>query len=522
MIASRTVVSWSVVLLFALALLTLPVSQAAAQGGQTPTPAPLSQDVFPAVSPTPAAGGGLLIPTSTPEAGGGLLIPTSTPAGGLIIPTSTPAPAEPSFSPLSDAQLTAINLQPADVPADFAANQDVKTFTAEGMISALQQAGAPELADSFQQIASTYGWQRSVGITYASCQPALPINEIYSEVGQYQSPTAGRAFFDDPQVQDFFAALGYSLTPAENVHGWRATLGPDTGTCFAQETEYALFFEYWGLMVTVSMTANAITDPQLVWGLVDQLIPVVIAHADAQAAQPFPPTPMPGTVILGPTPAIAAPTPVLPVSTPVVSPPTPAAPRATLQDLAQAMPTMDDLGMDSPPWELDQTLSGTYTLDQLLTLFQTAGLTELAGATQRVAQQAGFIGQVAHLWSTGTTCGDPALLDVEIDILLFNDAQGPVLFMNDAALQQAWINTGLYSSITPHPVGTVSGQLWEGDTSFHRCGQAVFRSVLLPHGRFLIMVALTASASANPDEVIGIAENVAQFTASKLDLAGLQ
>ncbi len=523
-------------ILVALAVLfAQPVPHVVAQGGQTPTPPPLSQDIIPGASPTPGAGGGLLIPTSTPEpggglliptntpaTGGGLLIPTSTPAGGLIIPTSTPAPAEPSFPPLTEVQLQAINLQPTDVPADFAANQDVKTFTAEGMISALQQAGAPELAASFQQITTTYGWQFSVGITYTSCQPNVPVSEIYSEVGQFSSPTIGREFFDDPQVQDFFAALGYSLTPAENVHGWRATLGPDTGACFAQETEYALFLEYWGLMLTVSMTADANTDPQLVWGLVDQLLPIVIAHADAQAAQPFPPTPVPGAVVLGPTPVEIAPTPILPVPTPVVLPPTPAAPRATLQDLAGAMPTMDDLGMDSPPWAPDQTLSGTYTLDQLLALFQTAGLNDLALATQNAAQRSGLIGQVSHLWSTGTTCGDPALLDVEISVALFNDTEGPALYMNDTGVQRAWLGTGLYSSIMPHEVGTVSGQLWIGSTTFHRCGGAMFRNIILPHGRFLVMVSLTASASANPDEVIGVAEDVAEFTAAKLDQAGLQ
>ncbi len=514
MIASRTVVSWSVVLLFALALLTLPVNQAAAQGGQTPTPAPLSQDVFPAVSPTPAAGGGLLIPTSTPEAGGGLLIPTSTPAGGLIIPTSTPAPAEPSFPPLSDAQLTAINLQPADVPADFAANQDVKTFTAEEMFSALQQAGAPELADSFQQIASTYGWQRSVGITYASCQPALPINEIYSEVGQYQSPTAGRAFFDDPQVQDFFAALGYSLTPAENVHGWRATLGPDTGTCFAQETEYALFFEYWGLMVTVSMTANAITDPQLVWGLVDQLIPLLIAHADAQAAQPFPPTPTAGAVVLQPTTIAVLPTPIPPT-------PTVAFTRATLQDIEAAMPTSQELELPSPPWTLDTTTSGTYTYNQIVELYQAGGLTELATAVGNAGVQAGLVGQVRRLWSTGLDCS-PQLQDLEIGVALFNEATGPVAYMNNPLVQQAWRNTGLITRIEPHSMGDILGQVWTGEYSYDPCGQVTYRLLVVPYGRFLITVFAIASPSLNLGDLDMANEYVAAFTMYKLEQAGLQ
>lgn len=497
------------------ALAVQPVSFAGAQGGPTPTPIPLSQDIIPGASPTPETGGGLLIPTSTPA--GGLLIPTSTPAagGGLLIPTSTPVPTEPAFLPLTDAQLTAINLQPSDVPPDFAANQRVDVFTVEQMTAALNEGGAPDLATAFQHITDTYGWQRSIGITYSSCQPNVPVSEIYSEIGQYQSAAAGRAFFADPQVQDFFAALGYALTPADTVHGWRAILGPDEGACFAQETEYALFFEYWGLMITVSMTANATTDPQLVWGLVDQLVGIVVAHADAQASQPFPPTPTPGAVEPQPTPVAVLPTPLPPT-------PTSAAMRATLQDIAGVMPTMDELGMDSPPWTPDQTLSGTYTLDQLLDLFQTAGLVELAGATQRAAQLSGFIGQVARLWSTGTACGDPALLDVEIDVALFNDTQGPTVYLADSALQQAWINTGLYSSIKPHTVGAVAGQLWVGSTTFHRCGQASFHNVLLPHGRFLILVSLTASASASPDEVIGISEDIAEFVASKLDQAGLQ
>ena len=506
---------WPVLLIAALVSGLLLTGSAEAQGGQTPTPVPLSQDIIPGASPTPGAGGGLLIPTNTPAAGGGLLIPTSTPAGGLIIPTSTPAPTEPSFPPLDETGLTALNLQPSDVPADFAANQDVKTFTAEGMISALQQAGAPELASSFQQIATTYGWQYSIGVSYTSCQPNVPANEIYSEVGQFSSASAGRRFFDDPQVQDFFAALGYALTPADTVHGWRAIVGPDEGACFAQETEYALFFEYWGLMLTVSMTANANTDPQLVWGLVDQLAGVVIAHADAQAAQPFPPTPTPGAVMLPPTPVAVPPTPVPPT-------PTATAKRTTLQDVAGAMPTMDDLGMESPPWTPDQTLSGTYTLDQLLALLQTAGLNDLAIATQNAGQRSGFIGQVSRLWSTGTACGDPALLDVEISVTLFNDTQGPALYMNDTGIQRAWLDTGLYSSIMPHDLGTVSGQLWIGSTTFHRCGGVLFRNIVLPHGRFLILVSLTASASANPNEVISVAEDVAEFIAARLDQAGLQ
>jgi len=516
-------VTQSFVLLTSLAVLVaalafLPAGAADARQEATPTTGLLSEGVFP--SPTPAGGGGaggLLIPTNTPSGGlliptstpsSGLLIPTSTPSGGLLIPTSTPAPSEPSFPPLSQDDLADINLQPADVPADFAANQQVEPFTAEGMITALNDAGMTAQAASFQEIVATYGWQNSIGITYTSCQPTLPISEIYSEVGQFVGSAEGRAFFDDPQVQDFFTALGYTLAPAETVHGWRTTLGPDAGTCFAQETEYGLFFEYWGLFITVSMTADANTDPALVNGLVDQLAAQVVAHADAMASTPFPPTPVPGAVVVVvPTPAIVVP-----------PTPTPEAARATLQDIGPIMPTMDELGMDSPPWERDQSLSGIYTFDQLVALFQAGGMAEIADATQQGGQRAGLIGQVSYLWNTGTACGDPALLDVEIDVALFNDAQGSIAYMNDSAIQQAWLNTGVFGSIRP----SGEGQLWEGGTDYHRCGTAIFRNWVVSHDRFMIMVALTASASADPNEVVTIAQNIAAFTVEKIKGAGLQ
>ena len=498
------------VLVAALAL--LPTGAADARQAATPTTGLLSDGLFPSGSPSPASGdGGLLIPTSTPS--GGLLIPTSTPSGGLIIPTSTPAPSEPSFPPLSEDDLADINLHAADVPGDFAANQQVDTFTAEEMLVALNDAGMTDQAASFQQFSATYGWQNSVGFTYTSCQPNVPISEIYSEVGQFTGSAEGRAFFEDLQVQDFFTALGYAVAPAENVHGWRTTLGPGPGACFAQETEYGLMFEYWGLFITVSMVADANTDPGLVNGLVDQLAAQVVAHADAMASIPFPPTPVPGAVVVVPTPAIVVPTPVV-----VVATPTPEAARATLQDIESIMPTMDELGMDSPPWVRDQSLSGIYTFEQLVALFQSGGLAEIADATQQAGQRAGLIGQVSYLWNTETTCGDPALLDVEIDVALFNDAQGSALYMNDSAMQQAWLNTGVFGSIAP----SGQGQLWEGSTDFHRCGKAVFRNWVVTHDRFMIMVALTASASADPNEVVAIAQNIATFTVDKIGKAGLR
>jgi hypothetical protein len=490
------------VLVTALALLALqPSGYARAQGNPTPTPVPPSQDIVPGASPTPGTGGGLLIPTSTPS-------------GGLIIPTSTPA--EPSFPTLTDVQLQAINLQPADVPPDFAANQDVKTFTAEGMIADLNNAGASELAEAFQQITATYGWQFSVGITYTSCQPNLPINKIYSEVGQFSSPSTGRRFFDDPQVQDFFAALGYSLSPAENVHGWRATYGPDTGACFPQETEYAVFFEYWGLMLTVSMTANANTDPQLVWSLVDQLIPIVIAHADAQATQPFPATPIPVAVILVPTPPTPVATPAPPAT------PTSATEWATLQDIDAAMLTLNDLKLSTPPWMLVEDESGISKPEEISYWYRYGGLNDIADAFDSASQRAGMIGRVSRAWYTGGDCSqDWDYLEINVD--LFNDSNGPTILMNDTALQEAWLHTPYnnYDSIEPHTIGNVPGQIWSGVSPYSHCGLRVIHDLVMPHGRFLITVQVIGSPSFESAMIL-FGNNFATLAAYRLDQAGLQ
>jgi hypothetical protein len=510
----------SIVLATAFVVVTLqPPGHVGAQDSQTPTLPPVTEGT---PSGTPEIGGGLLIPTNTPEAGGGLLIPTSTPVSGLLIPTSTPIPSEPSFPPLTDAQLTAINLQPADVPADFAANQRTETFTTETMMAGLTQAGKPELATALQQIAATYGWQRSIGINYASCQPSVPVSEIYSDVSQFGDPALGRAFFDDPQVREFYVRLGHEFTPAEKVRGWQSTRRLEESLCFAQETEYWVFMEYWGLLITVSMTADANTDPQLVWNLVDQLVGVVLAHANAQATQPFPPTPTPGAVALQPTPAIVLPrTPVAPPATPALPKPTPAAKLATLQDIAAAMPTIGDLELQSPPWALDSTTSGTYTLGQVVGRYQAGGLNELANAVQNAGQQAGLIGQVNRLWSTGLDCS-MAVQDLEITVALFNDNQGPVTYMNNALVQQAWLNTGLFTNIMPRSVANTIGQLWIGGTTFDPCAPVAYRALVVPHGRFLITVFSIADPSSNLDDLDDANEYVVEFTIEKLEGAGLK
>jgi hypothetical protein len=487
--------------------------------------------------PTPTVGAlsNFAIPTSTPvgeNQGGGLVIPTATPSGGggLVIPTSTPAqPAGPSLPPLTDDQLTALNLQPSEVPADFAANQEVKTYTADETISALRQQGATQAADQAQQIVTTYGWQRSIGIAYTSCQPSVPISEIYSEVAQLSSPDAARQFIDDPQVQAFFTGIGYTITPADTVHGWWSRLPAQQGACFPQEIEYELDFEYWGMLLTVSMTADANTDPALVQNLVNQLAPVLVAHADALAGTPFPATPIPQAGAVIPATQVPFPTPspilLLPTQTPLplaTQPllPTPVAAGATLADVEQAMPTIQEVGLPTTTFALDEALSGTFTTDQLLAQVQGLGLTQLATAMSQAWQRNGAIGEVIRVWDTGTACPNTVGLSVEVEVALFQTAQGATNNMNDPALQQAWIGTGIISDFSP----SGDGLLAHG-TIQHACGTVQYYNKIVAHGRFTVAVSAIANPSATDQDiqtVLTAIDTLNGYVIQKLDAAGLQ
>jgi hypothetical protein len=507
-----------------LAVATLPSGAAGAWQQPTPTVGALSDFAIPTSTPVGEnQGGGLVIPTATPGGGGGLIIPTSTPAG-------------PSLPPLTDDQLTALNLQPSEVPADFAANQEIKPYTVDGSVSALRQQGATQAADDLEQIAQTYGWQQSIGIAYTSCQPNIPISKIYSEIAQLSSPNAARQFFDDPQAQSLFSEVGYTITPADTVHGWWATLPAQQGACFPQEIEYDLDFEYWGVLISVSMTADANTDPALVQNLINQLVPVVIGHVDGLAGTPFPPTPVPqaGAVIPAtqvsfptPSPFVIAPTSTALAPTPVPLPlatqpplPTPVVAGATLADVEQAMPTIQEVGLPTTTFALDAALSGTFTTDQLVAQVQGLGLTQLATAMSQAWQKNGAVGEVVRVWDTGTACPNTVGLSVEVDVALFQTAQGATNNLNDAALQQAWINTGIISTFSP----SGDGLLARG-TLQHACGTVQYFNKIVAHGRFTIAVSAIANPSATDQDiqtVLTAIDTLSTYVIQKLDSAGLQ
>lgn len=504
-------ISTSLIAAALVALALLPLDMAGAQGDPTATPPALSDFVIP--TSTPAGGGGLAIPTATQGSGG----------GGFTIPTSTPgAPAGPALPPLTDEQLASIPLQPGDVPGDFAASRTPNTLINSELLAQIrEQQGPSDLADLWEQLITTYGWDKVVSNRYQSCQPTVPISEIYSEVSQLKNPDAARAFVNDPGVQTFLNALGYSLTPDQTLHGWRITL-PGEGECFAEEMEYAVAFEYWGTILWISMTADANTDPGLVNGLLDQVIPVVIGHVDALAPSPFPATPVPGDSP-APTPIAAAPTEEpLPTATPTatatLAPPPTEAGGATIADIDAIMPTIQELGLPTPTFALNQQLSGTYTLDQLVTLTANSGQAGVAAAVQAAGQRNGFIGQVTRVWDTGSACPDTVGLSIEVDVALMQTAQGAQDYVADTGIQGAWAATGLYTSFTP----SGGGILASGMSGLHPCGNVQLYAKYLAHGRFVILASVIGNAQANREDILSALDILVQFMTGKIDEAGLQ
>lgn len=484
----------------------------------------------------PTPGGGLsnfVIPTTTPGGGGGFDIPTVTPGGGggFVIPTSTSVGSQPpggGLPQLTENDLEGLNLQSGEVPAEFAQNRNVNAFTLEETVAQIQAAGATDLAKQLQEIGQTYGWVYSKGISYNACQPSVPVSEIYSEVAQLASPEVARRFHDDPKAQNVFTQLGYTITPATSVHGWMAIGAPEEGECFAQEKEYTLTFEYWGMLIVVSLEVNADTDPALVSGLLDQLAATMVAHVNAIAPAPFPATPIPAVVNVPPVPATAVSPLIVPTQAagPAIKPtsaglPTISTGGAQLADLAKVMPTIDEVGLPQPTFALNQQYSGTVTFEQMVTVLQNAQLYDMANALQQAGSKNGLIGQEARVWDTGSSCPQTIGLSVEIDVSLYQTAQGAQAQLVDPGMQQAWIGTGLVSSFQQDGNGILS----IGSNPVHPCGAAPIVGKSIVHGRFLISLVLIINPLASQQEIQSILSAIdpqLQVIVQKIDQAGLK
>lgn len=465
---------------------------------------------------------------------------TPTPGGlgsgltqGLGQPTAAPVATEPGpviggVPALSDADLEALNLAPGDVPAAFAANRAVESFSVSAVIEQLR-AAAPALADTMQALSDEYGWTHSVQVSYTACEPTVPVTSIASEVAPMGGPEQARAFIDDPRVEALYAALGYTIvapSSAVPVHGLIMTISNPVPDCFPAETEYSLGFDHQGMLFNLSLTVHAETDRTLVEDLFAQLVPMITAKLDALDVTALPTQAAPTTV--APTQA------ALPTTAPQATPKPPlggllfgatAAPSeavddtATLERIDAIMPTIEELALPQPPFALDEPLSGITTLDELVANAQSSGFTELAAATRAAGSATGLAGEVIRLWNVGDQCPNTPGLSVESNVGVFPSAQAALTYLADEGIRQAWLNTGIFTSYEIEGgVITARGAL----PDYGGCGPAAIYGQVITHGRFTITAVVIAASSANEADMVSAVETLNRYVASKLDTAGIE
>lgn len=469
--------------------------------------------------PTPTSGG-FVIPTSTPSE----LVPSGaapgeTDPGGEVEAESAVAPLEggPTTAPsgtllhsgpfprLSYEQLEALSLQASDVPAEFAESRAVTRYSAADSVARLNEAQAG-LGDQLDELITAYEWPISLGVRFTACVPQIPVTEIYGEVGQFGSPEMGRAFFEDPRAEAFYAAMGFELSPAANVHGWLMTRLPQDGVCFPQEVLYMLNYEHQGLFLSASIWANADTDEALILSLLDQLSVIQVGKIDAQIGAALVPTPTPSA-------SGDQMTPIANVLTPGASP----SDEAIIAQLPGLMPTGQDLGLSDPPFTLDTETSGSFTPADRVALYKESGFIELARAFELSAEQNGMLAIETRLWDTGSQCPDTVSYTVSIAITLFKTPEGAAAHINNLTLQQAWRNTGIYRQFEPRNGGLLS----EGVVEDHACGQAPVYTSQIPYNRVIISVSVTANPGADRDTVLAGIDAITNGMITLLTGAGL-
>lgn len=480
----------------------------------------------------PAMAGAFQQATPTPGGlGGGL-------TQGLGQPTATPVateqePVAGGLPALSDADLEALNLAAEDVPAAFAANRAVESFSVSAVVEQLR-AAAPDLADIMQALSDDYGWTHSIQVSYTACEPTVPVASITSEVAQMGGPEQARAFIDDPRVETLYETLGYTVVaPSEAlpVHGLILIMGNQVPACFDAETEYSLGFDYQGMLLNLSLIVNAETDRALVESLFAQLVPMMTAKVGALAGGALDATALPTeaapTETAVPTETEAIPPTTAPQATPkptlgglffgaTATPSADVEDSATLERINAIMPTTKELALPQPPFALNEALSGIFTLDELVADAENNGLIELAAAIQAAGSATGLAGEVARLWDVGSECPNTPGLSVESDVTVFPSAEAAQTYLADEGIRQAWLNMGAFTSYEIEGnVITARGAL----PDYGGCGPAALYAQVITHGRFTITALVIAASSASEADMVSVVETLNQYIASKLDAA---
>ncbi len=464
----------SIIVILVAALVPLANAAPPTQGNPTPTKPGLGQALF-----------------GTPRSQS---TPTATPPEMMSTSSSLPT--------LTAEDLHALNLQTADLPSGYQAEQVLNDYSLYAGAVSLKD-GYPDLSDQLVSMSKTYGWDWTYGLSYDGC--VAPYASIGSEIAQLKGPQAARELINDSRVPEVYQQIGalssavVSITPTTSVHGWLMIFDNLSGSCFATETDYNLNFEYWGLLITVQATVEAGTDPAQVNVLLDQLAQVIISRVNASVPTPFEPTP--AFVVAAPTPS------TLPIVQNLPDP----------QAIEAIMPTIEEVGLPQPTFALDTDLSTIYTAEDIPNWY--VDWPQMHDALQLLGEQTGFLGQVTHVWDVGPTCTDTVGWSLEVDIAYFETEQGALAYLNDTTVSDLWLASGYYKSFEPTDDG---GLLATATFPYESCGDAPFFAKTLVHGRYMVSAAVIGNPDADSQELINALDVMADYLIQKLDQAGLQ
>jgi hypothetical protein len=180
------------------------------------------------------------------------------------------------------------------------------------------------------------------------------------------------------------------------------------------------------------------------------------------------------------------------------------------------MPTLDEVGLPAPPFALNQQLSVTQTLDQLVAFYQQLGLADIAAALAQNGQQNGMIGQVTQVFDTGSDCPQTIALSLEVDVSLFATAEGAQAFLMDPNYRQALSGYGMVFEDMPD--GSVFGSM----PTSHACGTVFTYTQLVAHGRFVVSTSVIGYPTSDVKTITDAMAAVLEYMGGKIDQAGLQ
>ncbi len=315
----------------------------------------------------------------------------------------------PTIPHLSDTQLLEIVSQPQYLPGsyrDTAKGSSHTTLMADS--AADMRESWPLAGDRLEDISTRYGWEYFIGAEYDTCQPDRAISGINIDVSQLTSPEAARAFIDDVAVRAYFEALFYQTSDSTLVHGWvMNSLYTDEGVCFAEEDFYSLVFEHWGLLFSVDVRVQAGTDSALPVDMANQIALQIVQVVDTLYSSSFPATPMPNPAVESLTASL------------------------TLDNLERVLPTADDVTLPAGTYLPNQDVSRIFTLNDIVTSYRSLNLTALADALSEAGTTHGMLGQGVRLWEPIEDCPSIYGISIEIDVALFQNADGPTGYMAD-------------------------------------------------------------------------------------------